>query len=224
MKQILYMFTVLICFSCSTAKAQNYRTHKVKSGETLEAIAEKYKVTKRHILELNPDAKNGIKKNTVLIIMKTGGTRPIKSGGVKQIPNQTKPVKFEQKKEVKELTGYKKHKVRRKETLYSLSKKYNVTEAEIKKYNTFLYANNLRKGDRLQIPIFKTKMVMEAPKTVQYTVLPKEGKWRIAYKYGITVPELEALNPGLAEVLQPGQTVNVPNLEADKVKTVDNIS
>ncbi len=29
----------------------------------------------------------------------------------------------------------------------------------------------------------------------KYTVLAKEGKWRIAYKFGISVPELEALNP-----------------------------
>lgn len=196
-------------------------THKVKSGESIETIAKKYKVTESHILELNPDAKNGIEKNTVLIIMKTGGVKPSKIG-TKQ-PSSTSAInKIEATQEVKELTGYKKHKVRRKETLYSLSKKYNVTEAEIKKHNTFLYANNLRKGDKLQIPIFKEVAVQEVNSTiVKYTVLPKEGKWRIAYKYGITVPELEALNPNLPEVLQPGQKVNVPNLDAGNLKQVD---
>ncbi len=196
-------------------------THKVKSGESIETIAKKYKVTKSHILELNPDAKNGIKKNTVLIIMKTGGVKPGNSN-TKQPTNTTGLNKIEKTQEVKELTGYKKHKVKRKETLYSLSKKYNVTEAEIKKYNTFLYANNLRKGDKLQIPVFKKVIEKEVNSPiVQYTVLPKEGKWRIAYKYGITVPELEALNPNLSEVLQPGQKINVPNLDAANVKQVD---
>lgn len=218
MKKIAYIITLIVCFSCSTAKAQNYMTHKVKAGETVESIAEKYKVKKNHILKLNPDAKNGIKQDAVLIIMKTGGTRPVR-GNVK--PDPIKKIK-KVTTEKRELTGYKKHKVRRKETLYSLSKKYNVTEAEIKKYNTFLYANNLRKGDRLQIPIFKTVTVVEEKSTTaSYTVLPKEGKWRIAYKYGITVPELEALNPGLAEVLQPGQVINVPNLETTSIKKVD---
>ncbi|WP_299888459.1 LysM peptidoglycan-binding domain-containing protein [uncultured Lacinutrix sp.] len=213
MKKIIYLFTLVMFFGCSAAKAQNYVTHKVKSGETIETIAEKYKVTKEHIHKLNPDAKKGIKQDAVLIIMKTGGVRPVR-GGVKQPPKKKVT-------EIKELTGYKKHKVKRKETLYSLSKKYGVTEAEIKKYNTFLYSNNLRKGDRLQIPVFEIKKVEEKSTTTTYTVLPKEGKWRIAYKYGITVLELEELNPGLAEVLQPGQVITVPNLEDNSIKQVD---
>ena len=219
MKKIAYIITLVICFSCTVAKAQTYKTHKVKAGETVESIAKKYKVKKNHILELNPDAKSGIKENAVLVIFKTGGTRPVR-GNAKQSPKI--PVTQKVTKEIKELTGYKKHRVRRKETLYSLSKKYNVTEAEIKKYNTFLYANNLRRGDKLQIPIFKTVTVVEEKSpTITYTVLPKEGKWRIAYKYGITVSELEALNPDLAAILQPGQVINVPNLEMTSIKEVD---
>jgi ABC-type branched-subunit amino acid transport system substrate-binding protein len=98
-----------------------------------------------------------------------------------------------------------------------------VTEDEIKKHNKFLYANNLKKGDKLQIPVFK-KIIRLAPVEAvskTYEVQPREGKWRIAYKYGISVSELEALNPEMDEVLQPGQIINIPNLEAEKIKMVD---
>ncbi|GAL69842.1 lytic transglycosylase [Jejuia pallidilutea] len=156
--------------------AQNYSTHQVKKGETIEEIAKRYYVTPFDIYGLNPDAKKGLKPNTILII-------PISKA---KKPKVT---------EVKELQGFKTYKAKRKETLYSISKKYDVEIEDIKKYNTFLYANNLRKGDKLEIPVFKiTKVEEEVETNKTYIVQPKEGKWRIAYKFGITVAELEALN------------------------------
>ena len=118
---------------------------------------------------------------------------------------------------------FKTHKVKRKETLYSLSKEYDVTQEDIKKHNPELYANNLRKGDKIKIPEYKieTTVVQAKSPLTTYTVQPKEGKWRIAYKYGITVQELEDLNPEMNDVLQPGDVVNVPNKEAETIKEVD---
>lgn len=207
MKKIIYILVLVLSFSCVSTQAQNYKTHKVKKGETVESIAKAYNIPTSTIYKLNPDSRRKLKPNSVLIL--------------------PEPKKEEAKASkvtvTKELTGYTKHKVRRKETLYSLSQKYNVTQDEIKKHNTFLYANNLRKGDRLQIPVYKTITKVEevTEATKQYTVQPKEGKWRIAYKFGITVAELEALNPEMGAVLQPGQTIKVPNLNKDVIKQVD---
>lgn len=207
MKKIIYILVLVLSFSCVSTQAQNYKTHKVKKGETVESIAKAYNISTSTIYKLNPDSRKKLKPNSVLIL-----PEPKKE--------ETKASKVTV---TKELTGYTKHKVRRKETLYSLSQKYNVTQDEIKKHNTFLYANNLRKGDRLQIPVYKTITKVEevTEATKQYTVQPKEGKWRIAYKFGITVAELEALNPEMGAVLQPGQTIKVPNLNKDVIKQVD---
>ncbi|GGK24933.1 hypothetical protein GCM10007962_19000 [Yeosuana aromativorans] len=193
-----------ILFSITTAKAQNYKTHKVKEGETIESISKQYSVTPFDIYALNPDAKKGLKPNSLLIIPKP-------------------KIDVEPKVTItKELKGFKKHRTSRKETLYSLAKEYNVTVDDIKKYNTFLYANTLQKGDKLQIPIFETtKNVETASLTKPYTVLPKEGKWRIAYKFGISVAELESLNPDMGEVLQEGQIINVPNIHKEKENVFD---
>ena len=54
-----------------------------------------------------------------------------------------------------------------------------------------------------------------------YTVLAKEGKWRIAYKFGISVPELEALNPNMGPQLKEGQLLNVPNIAISDEKIVE---
>ncbi|QCE40183.1 LysM peptidoglycan-binding domain-containing protein [Psychroserpens sp. NJDZ02] len=206
MRKLIYILSLVALFGCVSAKAQNYKTHKVQVGETIEQIATKYSVTKSQIYALNPDARKDIKPDSVLII-----------------PNDSVVPNRPSVSEVKALEGFKKHKVKRKETLYSLAKKYNVDQEDIKKHNPDLYANNLRKGDKIKIPIYKvTKEVVEAEGvTTSYTVKPKEGKWRIAYQYGITVQELESLNPDMEDVLQPGSVITVPNLKVEEVKDFD---
>ena len=185
--------------------SQEYRTHKVKAGETIESIASTYMVTPFDIYALNPDAKAGLQPETVLIIPAS------------RIAKTPKII------EKQEVSGFKKHKVRRKETLYSIARKYNVSVDDIKKHNRRLYSENLRKGDRIQIPQFKTVRVTDNLENTlkTYKVLPKEGKWRIAYKYGITVDELERLNPNLADTLRVGQEINVPNIADNEVMEVD---
>ncbi|MEM5564642.1 LysM peptidoglycan-binding domain-containing protein [Psychroserpens sp. AS72] len=203
MKKLLLIAAILFC--SISAFAQDYKTHKVKQGETIESIAKMYLVTPFDILALNPDAKTTLKSDMVLII-------------------PTTRVKNEPLKEtVKEVIGFKKHRVKRKETLYSISKQYNIEIEDIKKHNRRLYSEDLRKGDKIQIPKFKTitHQVSLNNTVKKYTVLPKEGKWRVAYKFGITVPQLEALNPDLGDVLQPGQEVNVPNISNNEEKAVE---
>jgi len=203
MKRILLVLILVLAFGFTSVEAQNFSTHQVKKGETIEAISKRYFVTPFDIYKLNPDAKKDLKPNTVLIIPISKAKKPTITIN-------------------KELQGFNEHKTKRKETLYSLSKKYNVSEDDIKKYNKFLYSNTLRKGDRLEIPKYKiTKIVEELEATKRYTVQPKEGKWRIAYKFGVTVEELEVLNPGITEVLKEGDVINVPNLKDEAEKQFD---
>ena len=202
MKKLL---TVIVIILGLNLNAQNYIEHKIKEGETIESIAKKYLVTPYDIYALNPDAKAKFQTNTVLII-----------------PNSK--IKNEPIDEAsKELIGYKTHKVKRKETLYGLSKKYGVSEDEIKKANRFLYSENLKKGDKIRIPKYKTFVSKVSLKNTvkKYKVQPKEGKWRIAYKFGITIEELEALNPNMKPILQPGDELNVPNIEDKDEKIIE---
>jgi LysM repeat protein/ABC-type branched-subunit amino acid transport system substrate-binding protein len=202
MKKLLTVILIALGLNLS---AQNYIEHKIEEGETIESIAKKYLVTPYDIYALNPDAKAKFQPNTVLIIPNS------------KIKN--KPID----EESKELIGYKTHKVKRKETLYGLSKKYGVSEEEIKKANRFLYSENLKKGDKIKIPRYKTFVSKVSLKNTvkKYKVQPKEGKWRVAYKFGITVAELEALNPNMKPILQPGDELNVPNIEDQDEKVIE---
>ncbi len=204
MKHFFFFLTLTFLLNFTIVQAQDFKTHKVQKGETVYSIAKQYSITPFDIYKLNPDAKEGIKENTVLIIPNADNLDLVLTE--------------------REFVGYKNHRVRRKETLYGLATKYNVTQDEIKKHNTYLYSNNLRKGDKLQIPIYKTvKKLPEILDTThkQYTVKKSEGKWRIAYKFGITVEELNALNPDIGDGLKEGQLINVPNIADNEERTLD---
>ena len=67
MKKFLVVFVLLFIMGAQ-AFAQNYKTHKVKQNEKIEDIAKVYMVTVNDIITLNPDAKNGLRDNMVLII------------------------------------------------------------------------------------------------------------------------------------------------------------
>jgi LysM repeat protein len=206
MKNIL--FIVGMCFAFAKAEAtflQNYKQHIVEQGETIYTLSNKYKVTSQQLLELNPDLKSGLKYGQVLLI-------PAQSEVLTQ----------------RRIKKYNKHRVRRKETLYSLSKKYAITELDIKEANKELYSNPLRKGDRIKIPVFEE--LITAAKEVEtkeslpvlsklpngtYLVQPSEGMYRIALKYGIKTDSLQKLNPNVKD-LKPGMILNVPK----KINTV----
>ena len=54
-----------------------------------------------------------------------------------------------------------------------------------------------------------------------HTVLPKETKYGIARKYGISIADLEKLNPDMGENLQMGVILKVPNAAVINSATIE---
>lgn len=181
----------LFMVSCGSAAQQQYKSHSVQKGETVYSIANQYGISEETIYNLNPDAKDGLKVNSVLIIpsnsLITSGTNN---------------------------NNYRDHKVKKKETLYGIAQLYNVSVDEIKKLNKELYSRGLRKGERLLIPASANTTSNNTgnilPGTQKYIVKAKETKFGIARKFGISIAELEDLNPDLDE-LKVGSTLIVPD-------------
>ncbi len=197
---------------CVTLQAQKFETHAVKQGETLESIARKYKVTPYAILKLNPEVKNGVKANTIVVIPLSEQRSDPQSGQENMVVDRNQVERFEE------------HKVKRKETLYSISKEYDVSIEDLKRYNKDLYSRQLNKNEVIQIPVYKKVSVGSLPVKdglVAHKVAPKEGPWRIAYEHGITVDSLKVLNPDMQEVLKEGDTLWVPFVAGNNKKPVE---
>ncbi|MFK7003109.1 MULTISPECIES: peptidoglycan endopeptidase [Flavobacterium] len=207
-KKIIYS---LLWFSVSVFGQEKIK-HKVMSGESVYSIAQKYNVKQSKIIELNPKAKKTLQLNMILEI-------PISK------------VKDKEQPQVEILE----HEVLTKETLYSLSKKYNTTIEKIKEVNPNIELQGLKIGEHIKIPTEKgneLNLIDEKPKknkknkkeetltaqgktdispnlsgnTIEllHEVQIKETKYGISRKYGISITELESLNPQIKNNLAIG--------------------
>jgi LysM repeat protein len=197
-KSVVFLFS-LIFFYALPVKSQI--KHVVAKGETVFQIAKKYEVTPFDIYRLNPDAKNGVKENTTLLIPKATGKALI-------------------------------HVVAEKETLYGISKKYNVSVSDLETWNKATLQNGLKKGQEIfvskpsaaDLKLVSTaainKPVVNSNATT-HLVEAKETKYGIATRYGLTVTELEQLNPHIVGGLNVGQTVVLkPGVQVAKTTNV----
>lgn len=178
----------------------------VSSGETVNQIAQKFKVTPYDIYELNPDARKGITPNTVLLIP-TGGSKSVEKA-------ETAAVKS---------TGSSKeiiHEVQPKETFYSIEKKYGISDEALKAANPFLEKTGVQIGQKLVIPAKgsapKTAVAADKKakekgpeKYVFHEVQPKETKYSIAKQYNTTIEDLEKRNPEIVSSLPVGYKVTI---------------
>lgn len=213
-KSILALGLVVFLMATVDVLAQNKTTHVVKEGETLQSISRQYRVTPYTILQSNKEIKTAsdVKVNTILII-------PLDGAVVKQ---EEKP-KQEEIQEEDKPTGFSRHRVRKRETLFGLTQKYEITEEQLKRYNRQLYAEPLKKGMVLQIPKYPERTEEEERELdfETYTVLPKETRWSIAHKYGITIDSMLVLNPDLeknSNYLAVGQELKLPRPKGDSLE------
>ncbi len=220
-KIIPVLFFLLLA---SIAYSQQFTTHAVKQGETLYGIAQKYKVTPFNILKYNKEVKQDepLQPNTILIIPLDAEA----SDTSREVPPDITRIIQEDSLEVeREPIGFKVHKVRKRETIFGIARKYEITEELLKRYNSELYASPLKKGMRLRIPQYPPSELDEnaiSPDNYEtYTVKPKETRWSIAHKYGITLDSLMVLNPELPSTtshLAIGQQLLVPKLPGSSIE------
>ena len=227
-----FVFTV-------SAKQEKYTKHTVAKGETINMIAQKYKVTPYDIYSLNPDSQNGIQQDSVLLIPTSASVVVIHSS--QNAPQNNNTIS---------------HLVQPKETLYSISKQYGVTIDALKTANGDILNNGLKIGLNIKIPksvgvqnvaVSKPEEINEeiAPveskpavvkatpegKTTYHIIEPKETKYGISKKYGMTVLELERLNPQIVsefpigfKLVVSGNAINqavIENATRDSAGTSD---
>ena len=197
MKYLVVLFFSLIC--SVSAYAQEYTKHKVEKGETVASIAKKYKITPYDVYRLNPDAKNGLKTDTILLIP-DGKTKPV-----------AEPAKEQPTKVANQV-----HDVAAKETLYSIAKKYNITVPDLEKANADALKDGLKMGQKLVIPIKGSGVEAQAkvaekqqakknePSYFFHVVEAGETKYSIAKKFGMSLQLLEELNPEVKDTLPLG--------------------
>ena len=218
---IYRLIIVLFFFSVGAFAQDNFIKHKISKGENLSVIAKKYGVKVKDIADANPNAPKVLKLNsTLLILNKNKSTAKTKSKNEEIAVNDTP------------LNTSGTHEVASKETLWGISKKYNVSVDDLKKANPSLETEGLKIGQQIIIPSNNIVSISEKPvETVAEAVSTdvelyrevkaKETKYGISKEYGITVAELERQNPSIKGKVPVGYLlkIRVPKEKADAIQS-----
>lgn len=213
------IFLILFGIMFLSFSAQQ-KKHTVEAKETLYSIAKKYGVTVDELIKQNPKSKDG----------------KLDIGEVLIIPNNQKnSPKIEDKKEEKKLG---KIYLQPKQTIYSITKQYKITEAQLRKLNPDL-DNHMKIGDAVVLPEENIKKYgdvstqatvandktdipknsVKGTESGTYVVQPKDTYYGITRKFGISQKELFSMNEGLEQRgLQAGDVIIIKKGSNDVAK------
>lgn len=158
---------------------QNFEIYIVKRGDTLYSIARDNNITVSELKQLN-----NLSNNTIYI----GQQLLLKKRIEEELPNENDKLYI----------------VKKGDTLYSISRKLNISVDTLKSLNK-LNSNDIYVGQQL--------ILVEPENQVEYdiyTVKKGDSLWSISQKYNITVNELIKLNNLDNTTLQINQTLKVP--------------
>ncbi len=171
------------------AKAQDYATYKVKKGDTLYSIAEKFGVDVQELKSFNNLKSEKIIEGQELKI----------------------PAKGTTKKQKKETQEYGTYVVQKGAKLEHIAEKLGVSQRELEELNPELKGKWLTKGTVVKVPKQEQK---KEKREESYTVykIKKGGRLEhVAEHLGVSQKELERLNPELkGKWLSAGTEVKVP--------------
>jgi len=206
--QLLFIFPVIAQQNSTpknvTINNEKFTVHTIAKGETIYSICKKYNCDEKELKAANPQLNKGLK---------TGETLNI------PVPPSNKTVKSTDNDQVK----FTNHQVKKGETLFSISKKYNTPIETILKYNTNVKKEvKVNQIIRIPSPIDEAKAVEKSPVKkeqvekvtyIQHEIEQGETFYSLQRRYELTKEQLIELNPGLQDGLQVGESIKIPSVK-----------
>lgn len=181
--------------SAEKTKQDQQITHIVGAKETLFGLAKQYHVSVEAIQNANPILANGLQIGQEI-----------------SIPNPLNISKIENANSSKAA-----HLVAAKESLFSIARQYNVSVSDLENENKDLLQNGLQIGQSIVIPnkrkTLDGRVRVINQETLFHVVEPKETKFSIAKKYGISIDQLESQNPEIVNGLVVGNKLAINTKE-----------
>ncbi|WP_299675060.1 LysM peptidoglycan-binding domain-containing protein [uncultured Tenacibaculum sp.] len=250
-----WTFTLLVTILVSSCSQQKrYISYKVKEGETMRDIANRIDVKTEDLVRLNPDVGETPSTNSVIIIPNPEYKKSIPLIQEPKGDKQSEEIKDENTNEsssenevttedenntvkqpdstqiIRTVIEYKKHTVKPGETVYRITKDYNLSKEELINLNPQyprLKENYLDVGQVLKVKVAEKKIIYlsredDLKNHITHTVKSKETVYSLTRFYNITKEDLMNLNPEYPEIednnLQVGQVLRIRNI-ADNLET-----
>ncbi len=174
-----------------------YFIHTVQKGQTFYSICKAYGVSQEVVLQNNP----GINPQTLA------------EGQALRIPDFTQEVVAEpQEDKIKEDKRFYYHTIKQGQTVYFLSKKYDIPEEWIYQFNPTA-REKLSVGEVMLIPKKKSfESILASVDTSEfwyYTVKEKDTLYSLSQQYGVSIATIINENPQLQEGLKAGTIIKI---------------
>ena len=186
-------------------KGKTYLVHVVEKGETIFSLSKTYSIEKKDLLNANPDLIFGLKTGQELKI-------PV-----------DEPVEVQQEKpsEPELKPSFHTYRVKRKDALHFIAKRYGVEVNDILKYNPEI-KGSLKRGQILLIPDagdlkriaeLQKQIVTEktAAKPKSHRVVGDETLYSLSKKYNCSISSILKANPEVGNGLRIGMEIIIPD-------------
>ena len=230
MKTSLCILALLVAFAAAPVRAADtieksqtvvyingskFYVHTVQAGQTLYSLAREYGVSEQVILEYNPEAADGLRTDQTL-----------------KIPFRAE-APADSRSERKLRRTFDTHSVSQGETLYAISRRYEISVATIIEDNPNLDPAQLRIGEKIlirkramgkadehtsldELEAYKESLNRVAGEGLAYHVVhPGETVYSLARRFGTTETELCDLNGIRPGELRAGAIIKVPAGDGD---------
>ncbi len=191
------------------SKRINWVRHKIKSGETLSHISNKYRTSVALIKQVNNIRGTQIRAGKYLMV--PTATRSLNSYTLSQ-NSRIKKIQNTNRAGQKQV-----HIVRPGQSLWSISRSYGVSTRALAKWNGMAPIDTLRVGQKLvvwtkgklaqNVSITQTRP-SNALHALRYTVRKGDSLYRIADRFNISVADIKRWNR-VGKYLQPGQKLKL---------------
>ena len=193
-----------------------WKRHKVKNGEAISQIAEKYHTSVRSIRAANNLRGNTIRAGSYLLI-------PVASKPLSAY-SQSAEARLERKQNRKRDGNRVEHVVANGESFWTISQKYRVTHRQVAAWNGMAPGDTLSVGKKLVVwTSHESKDVIEArPRTeptsahgsttrkVRYTVRNGDSLYLIAKRFRVSIGQIARWNGiDTNKILRPGQRLTM---------------
>lgn len=208
------IFAILGGFSFAQEKK-----HTVQAKETIYGISKEYGISQDDLKKANPFLNDrGLNIGDVLIIpSKNSGS----DGQIKATVTPVTPTEIDEVYIPKEDENFIYYQVKPKQTMYSLTKEFGLTESTLKSLNPQL-EQGLKAGDIIRIPKKQSETKTEAVPDGMHLVQRGETIFSLVKQFGVTEDEFYIANPAVqTNGLKVGDYINIPKKGTTKATIQD---
>jgi len=191
-----------------------WERHKIKSGETLSEIAQKYNTSVQHLRKVNDLGNNTIRAGKYIMIPVAS-----KNGSSYALSSKQRLKALQNTKRGSNNTRIN-HIVQSGESFWTISRKYKVDMHKLAKWNGMAVKDPLKNGQKLVVwsssksstsrqAAMTTHNPNSTVKSISYTVRNGDSLSSIASKYRVGVKDLHRWNTIKGKYIQPGQRLKL---------------